>query len=65
MKDFFTKENIEKISSLCRKYPNDMELGNIVRKEFSLYKFPLHLGNDQELGKETRKYFHNFLDEKK
>ncbi len=65
MENIFTQENFERISSLCRTYPNDMELGNKVRKEFSEIKFPLPLGNDGELGKETRKFFHKILAEKK
>ncbi len=61
----FTQDKFEKIIYLCRTYPNDMELGNKVRKEFSEIKFPLPLGNDGELGKETRKFFHKILAEKK
>ncbi len=65
MENIFTQENFEKVIYLCKKYPNDMELGTNVRKEFSDYRFEKSLGNNQDLGREVRKFFHKILAEKK
>ncbi len=65
MEKIFNEQDLVIVSELCKKYPNDMELGNNLRKEFSDYKFEKSLGNNQDLGREVRKFIKKILVEKK
>ena len=56
----FINENIEVLSKLEKDFPNNMELGNIIRSKFMDEKFVLNIPNDQDLGKEVRRIIKNF-----
>jgi hypothetical protein len=49
------ESNLIILKSLCKKYKNNFELGEQVRKLFRSDSFVLSLPNDQELGDEIRK----------
>ena len=54
-KKMLTKEQIEIIAALAKKYPNDMDLGKNVRSLFRENSFVMTYPNDMDLGKELRK----------
>jgi hypothetical protein len=55
----FTKEQIDILKQLQKKYPNDMEYGASIRSKFIDESFTRAIPNDMELGKEFRKIFQN------
>jgi hypothetical protein len=55
----FVSTNLNKLMILDYKFPNDMELGNSIRKEFGDETYILNLPNDQDLGRKIRKYLEN------
>ncbi len=56
----FIEENIEVLTNLENKLPNDMEFGNELRRLFFSEKYVLSIPNDQELGKTVRKIVKKF-----
>lgn len=55
----FISENIEVITKLVKEFPNNMELGNNLRRLFRDNEFIISNPNDQDLGKEVRKIIKN------
>lgn len=55
----FINENIEILTKLEKEFPNNMELGNNLRKLFRDNEFIISNPNDQDLGKEVRKIIKN------
>jgi hypothetical protein len=55
----FISNNIEVITKLEKNFPNNMELGNNLRRLFIDSDFIIPIPNDQELGKEVRKIIKN------
>ena len=51
----FVEKNIEFLTELEYKYPNDMEFGYEIRLHFRSDEFVLDIPNDQLLGKAVRK----------
>jgi len=49
-----TEENIEVINQLSKSYPNNMELGSMVRTLFRMDTFVMSIPNDSDLGKIIR-----------
>lgn len=56
----FTKQNLEILVQLQKSFPNDFELGKVVRKRFRDNSYVRSLGNDQDLGREIRKVIKNY-----
>jgi len=52
--NLFTEENIEVINQLSKSYPNNMELGSMVRTLFRMDTFVMSIPNDSDLGKIIR-----------
>ena len=50
----FTLEQLESISALAAKYPNNMDLGKIARSKFREIDFVRSTPNDMDLGKNLR-----------
>ena len=55
----FIDENIEILTKLEKEFPNNMELGNNLRRLFGDNKFIISNPNDQDLGGEVRKIIKN------
>ena len=55
-KNLFSEENLPVLKSLQKNLPNDMEFGRELRKSFRDYPFVIALFNDQDLGREVRKF---------
>lgn len=55
----FVEKNIEFLTELEHKYPNDMEFGYEIRLRFRSDEFVLDIPNDQLLGKAVRKIIKN------
>jgi hypothetical protein len=55
----FIDENIEILTKLEKEFPNNMELGNVIRSKFMDEEFTRKFPNDQDLGKEVRKIIKN------
>ena len=55
----FIKENIEILTKLEKDFPNNMELGGLIRAKFMDERYVIEIPNDQELGKEVRKIIKN------
>jgi len=53
------KENIEILTQLEKKFPNNMEFGDSIRRRFMDEEFTRKFPNDQDLGKEVRKIIKN------
>jgi hypothetical protein len=51
----FINENIDILTKLEKEFPNNMELGNNLRRLFRDNEFIISNPNDQDLGKEVRK----------
>jgi hypothetical protein len=57
----FINKNIDIISKLQSKFPNNMDFGRAIRKEFEKELFPFNIHNDQDLGRSVRKEIKNLL----
>ena len=55
----FISENIETLTQLENQFPNNMELGNNLRRLFGDNEYIISIFNDQELGKEVRRIIKN------
>jgi hypothetical protein len=55
----FIDENIDTLTKLEKEFPNNMELGNNLRRLFRDNEFIISNPNDQDLGKEVRKIIQN------
>lgn len=55
----FVNKNIETLTLLENKFPNDLEFGGSIRTQFGSETFSLNLPNNQELGRTVRKYLEN------
>lgn len=55
----FINENIEILTQLEKKFPNNMEFGDSIRRRFMDEEFTRKFPNDQDLGKEVRKIIKN------
>ena len=55
METLFTESNMETLKGLVKQYPNDMELGKVVRETFSDVNLNKFIPNNQDLGEEVRK----------
>jgi hypothetical protein len=55
-KNLFSEENLPVLKALQKNLPNDMEFGRELRKSFRDYPFVIALFNDQDLGREVRKF---------
>jgi hypothetical protein len=55
----FIDENIDTLTKLEKEFPNNMELGNNLRRLFRDNEFIISNTNDQDLGKEVRKIIQN------
>jgi hypothetical protein len=51
----FISENIETLTQLENQFPNNMELGNNLRRLFGDNEYIISIFNDQDLGKEVRR----------
>lgn len=51
----FNEGNIVVLNSLVKRYPNDADLGNRIRKLFGTDILVMSLPNDRELGSEIHK----------
>jgi hypothetical protein len=56
---YFTKEQIDTLKELQKKYPNDMEFGSSIRYKYMDEDFTRAIPNDMELGKQIRKIIEN------
>ena len=56
---YFTKEQIDILKELEKKYPNDMEFGSTIRYKFMDEDFTRAIPNDMDLGKRIRKIVEN------
>ena len=54
MEALFTESNMETLKGLVKQYPNDMELGKMVRQTFSDVNLNKFVPNNQELGEIVR-----------
>lgn len=54
------EENIKKLKEFAEKYPNDYDLGLIVRENYRSEELVRKLPNDQLLGKEIRNILRKF-----
>lgn len=50
----FTKEQIDILKELEKKYPNNMEYGHYIRYKYMDEDFTTAIPNDQDLGEEIR-----------
>lgn len=50
----FTSEQLDEISTLSMKYPNNMDLGKNARSKFRESDFVRSIPNDMDLGKNLR-----------
>jgi hypothetical protein len=57
----FINKNIDIISNLQSKFPNNMDFGRAIRKEFEKELFPFNIHHDQDLGRIVRKEIKNLL----
>lgn len=55
----FVNKNIEALTLLENKFPNDQEFGKNVRYDFGSETYELDLPNDQEFGRALRKTLKN------
>jgi hypothetical protein len=55
-KNLFSEENLPVLKALQKNLPNDIEFGKELRKSFRDYPFVIALFNDQDLGREVRKF---------
>jgi len=55
-KNLFSEENLPVLKALQKNLPNDIEFGRELRKSFRDYPFVIALFNDQDLGREVRKF---------
>ena len=55
----FIDENIDTLTKLEKEFPNNMELGNNLRRLFRDNEFIISNPNDQDLGKEVRRIIKN------
>jgi hypothetical protein len=55
----FTKEQIDILKELEKKYPNNMEYGSSIRYKYMDEDFTRAIPNDQDLGKEIRRIIKN------
>jgi len=56
---YITKEQIDILIELEKKYPNDMEYGSHIRYKYMDENFTRAIPNDMELGKKIRKIVEN------
>ena len=56
----FISENIETLTQLENQFPNNMELGNNLRRLFGDNEYIISIFNDQDLGKEVRRIIKDF-----
>lgn len=56
----FTKEQVDVIKQLEKKYPNNMEYGSAVRSLYMNEDFTRSIPNDIELGEQLRRIIKNF-----
>jgi hypothetical protein len=56
---YFTKEQIDTLKELQKKYHNDMEFGSSIRYKYMDEDFTRAIPNDMELGKQIRKIIEN------
>jgi hypothetical protein len=56
---YFTKEQIDTLKELQKKYPNDMEFGSSIRYKYMDEDFTRAIPNNMELGKQIRKIIEN------
>ena len=55
-KNLFSEDNLPVLKALQKSLPNNMEFGKEIRKSFRDYPFVISLFNDQDLGREVRKF---------
>jgi hypothetical protein len=56
---YFTKEQVDILKELEKKYPNNMEYGSSIRSKYMDEDFTRAIPNDQDLGREIRKIIQN------
>ena len=56
---YLTKEQVDILKELEKKYPNDMEYGSYIRYKYMDEEFTRAIPNDMELGKKIRKIVEN------
>jgi hypothetical protein len=56
---YFTKDQIDILKELEKRYPNDMEYGSHIRYKYMDEDFARAIPNDMDLGKKIRKIVEN------